>query len=411
MAIEDDDIRDREVWTSVSRHWYSKASDKAPTTGRLYHHLAILARPNALQQLFYYTKSLCVPIPFISARESIMTLFDPILNPNSSQQSRLMPIDAAFVRAHGILFSGKCHDDFDPAVEEFLQQLNNHIGRTTRRWMESGYYIGIATCCALVSYGKEDGAIFKIIRPQRTEDPVEISMAGAAEMTKTFVQALDLAQGTYEVVFRRSADPNILPYLHTILVFMDHLTAYPTAMAFLERTFPWKLVSLLLNSLLLSYRDYARMEHKDFPRPEKEQPRPLPEDFAMKGLLWVEKYYPMDWFTNEKIDDDEKYFEVASMTDERKERILWLGHRIAKPEKWLTYNADSHQFDVVPQYQKELESVSKEHDLDAEMLTLSEASETASQASTTATPKNLESLDDHKMDLDEDSPSKPIINQ
>ena len=22
MAIEDDDIRDREVWTSVARHWY-----------------------------------------------------------------------------------------------------------------------------------------------------------------------------------------------------------------------------------------------------------------------------------------------------------------------------------------------------------------------------------------------------
>ncbi|KAK3391244.1 hypothetical protein B0H63DRAFT_539917 [Podospora didyma] len=59
MAIEDNDIRNREIWTSTSRHWYSKASDKAPTTGRLYHHLAILARPNALQQLYYYTKSLC----------------------------------------------------------------------------------------------------------------------------------------------------------------------------------------------------------------------------------------------------------------------------------------------------------------------------------------------------------------
>lgn len=48
MAIEDDDIRDREVWTGVARHWYSIASDNSPTTGRLYHHLAILARPNAL---------------------------------------------------------------------------------------------------------------------------------------------------------------------------------------------------------------------------------------------------------------------------------------------------------------------------------------------------------------------------
>ncbi|KAK0701744.1 hypothetical protein B0T26DRAFT_795304 [Lasiosphaeria miniovina] len=72
MAIKDEDIRDREVWTSVSRYWYSKASDKAPTTGRLYHHLAILARPNALQQLYYYTKSLCVAVPFLSARESIL---------------------------------------------------------------------------------------------------------------------------------------------------------------------------------------------------------------------------------------------------------------------------------------------------------------------------------------------------
>ena len=61
MAIEDDDIRDREVWTGVARFWYSKAADKSPTVGRLYHHLAILARPNALQQLYYYTRSLsCV---------------------------------------------------------------------------------------------------------------------------------------------------------------------------------------------------------------------------------------------------------------------------------------------------------------------------------------------------------------
>lgn len=78
MAIEEEDIRDREIWTSVSRHWYTKASGKVPTTGRLYHHLAILARPNAVQQLFYYAKSLCVAIPFKSARDNILTLFDPI---------------------------------------------------------------------------------------------------------------------------------------------------------------------------------------------------------------------------------------------------------------------------------------------------------------------------------------------
>lgn len=102
MAIEDDDIRDREHWASVSRHWYSRASDKSPTTGRLYHHLGILARPNAVLQLFYYTKSLGVEIPFLSARESIMTLFDPVMSrkPNP-QQGRLSPTDLNFVKVHG----------------------------------------------------------------------------------------------------------------------------------------------------------------------------------------------------------------------------------------------------------------------------------------------------------------------
>ena len=65
MAIEDDASRDREVWSGVARFWYSKAADRTPKVGRLYHHLAILARPYTLQQLslFIYTRSLtCVTL-------------------------------------------------------------------------------------------------------------------------------------------------------------------------------------------------------------------------------------------------------------------------------------------------------------------------------------------------------------
>lgn len=136
MAIEDDDIRDRETWTGVSRYWYSKASDKSPTVGRLYHHLAILSRPNALQQLYYYNKSLCVPSPFPSARESIMTLFDPLLGTNSHQ--RLEPVDAAFVRVHGILFSGKSRDQLESSMGQFLDLLDGRIGSTHSNWLEAG---------------------------------------------------------------------------------------------------------------------------------------------------------------------------------------------------------------------------------------------------------------------------------
>ncbi|KAI0172886.1 hypothetical protein GGR52DRAFT_580520 [Hypoxylon sp. FL1284] len=412
MAIEDEDVRDREVWTSVSRHWYSKASDKAPTTGRLYHHLAILARPNPLQQLYYYTKSLCVPIPFGSARESIMTLFDPILDPNSTQSSRLAPIDVLFVKAHGILFSNKFSNKFEPTVESFRNMLGEHIGRTTRKWMESGYYIAIADCCGLLFYGHPDSVILKAIRPQQAEDSAEPSTdvgraLAESKPNKTEEGALKLFETTCDVVFRRLGDPNTLPYLHVVLVFIFHLSHYSGAMPFIEDRFPWKLVSLQLNALLLSCREHDRIQDEQFPRQEKElAPRPLPEDFAMKGLLWVDKYFPLDWFSNDKIDDDEKFFEVASMTDHRKERILWLGCCIAKSGKWLTYDEASHQFGVAEDYEKEIDYLSE----DAEIVNSSEDTVPTSRVTTLDSTGNV-SEDEDMMDIDQASTHRPIIRQ
>ncbi|EOA85900.1 uncharacterized protein SETTUDRAFT_111057, partial [Exserohilum turcica Et28A] len=48
MAIEQEDVRDCNTWAGIARSWYTKTADRNPTVGRLYHHLAILARPNAL---------------------------------------------------------------------------------------------------------------------------------------------------------------------------------------------------------------------------------------------------------------------------------------------------------------------------------------------------------------------------
>ncbi|KAK7937497.1 uncharacterized protein PG986_014365 [Apiospora aurea] len=385
MAIEDDDLRDREVWTSVSRRWYSKASDVVSGTGRLYHHLAILARPNALQQLFYYSKALSASEPFESAWESIMTLFDPLLG-SGSQRSRLLPIDFAFVEAQGIMFSGKRSDEYQTSVTEFLGNLDNHISRTTRNWMKSGYYIGISNCCALLCWGKESSSsIYETIRARRKsgsrkEDDEqyknrEIPDPNHPGNAKALEQARCLAEGTYNKVFSRFADPNILPYLHTILVFHRYLILFPSAMNLLETTFPWKLVSALLNSFLHSYHEYERIQSEEFPRPVKQSPRPLPEDFALRGLVWADKYFPPDWFSNNKIDDDEKYFEVASMTDERKERVLWLGISIARHGKWLLYDDKSHQYSVPSRFEQDINimSVNTEMDMVSE-LNLSRAS-------------------------------------
>jgi Est1 DNA/RNA binding domain len=140
MAIEDDDIRDREVWANVARHWYSKAADKTPAVGRLYHHLAILARPNVLQQLFYYCKSLGVTQSFSSARESILTLFDPIFAPENVSHKSL-PVDTGFIQLHGINFTHIDLEKFDEALYDFLDILDKHIGKPQSKWKVDCNYL------------------------------------------------------------------------------------------------------------------------------------------------------------------------------------------------------------------------------------------------------------------------------
>lgn len=51
MAIEEADLHDRKIWSGAARMWYNKASDKSPNVGRIQHHLAVLSRPNVVQQV------------------------------------------------------------------------------------------------------------------------------------------------------------------------------------------------------------------------------------------------------------------------------------------------------------------------------------------------------------------------
>lgn len=338
MAIEDDDIRDREVWTGVARHWYSKASDKAPTTGRLYHHLAILARPNALQQLFYYSKSLCVEIPFTSARESILTLFEPVLN-NTQGHYRLPIFETAFVKAHGLLFTGKNVEQFEPATKEFLGLLDNQIGRVTRKFMEQGYHIAVSNIVAMTGFASPDNLLMKAISGQ----PKDTVILSGSEDTSTtiFRHAEDLSNSTISIVLQRIGDPNVLTFIHVTLVFLKYVSAYPAAMRLIEANFPWELLATMLNTFMVPNNAVpAGIEDSTtFPLPERDDKRPFPEDYAMRGLLWAEGYFRDDWFDNKKIDEEEKYREVASMAEHRKQRILWLACTIAHRGHWLDYSA------------------------------------------------------------------------
>lgn len=105
MAIEEANLRDREVWFRVARMWYNKAADSSPNVGRIQHHLAVLARPNIVQQLFYYSKALVSVASFPNARNSVMLLFNPFLEDSEITSQRYPLLELALVRLRSALFT------------------------------------------------------------------------------------------------------------------------------------------------------------------------------------------------------------------------------------------------------------------------------------------------------------------
>lgn len=200
----------------------------------------------------------------------------------------------------------------------------------------------------------------KIIRqrPEQADVDMEESTTLKGGPDDKFAKARSFMVSVYEIAVRRWGDPNILPFLHTILAFMLHVSRYPSAMVHLEKEFPWKLTAVMLNHLYHSCKFDLRIDSEEFPGALKnDSPRPLPEDFALRGLIYTEDYYPISWFKDSKVEEDEKYFELASMTDQRKERLLWLGRRLAASSKWLTWENATRKFGVAEPYSNGAEDI------------------------------------------------------
>jgi hypothetical protein len=78
-AVEEDNLGICEDWAGVPSSWCSKAANRILDVGRLYHHLAILARPHHLQQLYFHSGALISQQLFLSTRNSIHVSFKPVL--------------------------------------------------------------------------------------------------------------------------------------------------------------------------------------------------------------------------------------------------------------------------------------------------------------------------------------------
>lgn len=388
MAIEDD-MRDREVWSGVARFWYGKGADKDPNQGRLYHHLAILARHSSLQQLSLYSKALTCVTPFESARSSIMTLFSPILSGKDSSYLRSMPFETMFIKVHGILFSGTALETYDASLSRLIDLLDRYISRLAAKFKEQGIFAAIANISALFEYGggvRQSGATksilqlcFKPLRDaenraideakaratQEAETPAEASPAnsllaskliqvGDVDLTLLAVESIKPVALNMDINMDIIAPPDIEASLQFIARALK--LAFNTFTICLQQIRD-KNVLPLIGVYFMFIWDLTRIEDvngvktlimKEAPwremcsflnslvKPETLTSRvrapnfPTPKEqngrpLPEDFLMRGQWYFPFHRFSGTMVDEEERAIEVASNVATRVERILWLG--------------------------------------------------------------------------------------
>jgi hypothetical protein len=384
IAIEDEDVRDRETWAGVARSWYTKAADKNPTVGRLYHRLALLARPNALRQMYYYSRSLTSVNPFQDARVSIPTLLDPILGRAGVPSTHALAIDTNFIKAHGLQFDGSSvtkdgqeqpTTKFLNAKAEFIGNLDNHIGRVTAKWKEQGVYIAVTNTAGWFGYGINDNLLRQaFLTPiykqaqESSQSAIEdkISSASPADQqnpTKplieendikdaleneegftasvTLLNAKSITNETFALVLRRIGDKNVLPHVHIMLAFLSSFASGKYVSTLIADA-PWAELVAFLNTLVKTEIQIQSQSQNQTPNinellasdvfpgdGEREDELPLPEDYLVRGLIWAHGYFPKKWFMREH-DEENWYLELASTVKSRIERVLRLAFGISQ---------------------------------------------------------------------------------
>jgi Est1 DNA/RNA binding domain len=352
MAIGDEDFRDRETWAGVARFWYSKAADRSPGTGRLYHHLAILARPNALQQLYLYCRSLTAVQPFQSARDSITTLFDSGIASSDVYPPRT---DTLYLKLHRILCLREDLGHFDALLLNFLTLLQSHITAPATTWQEEGSYVAISIIAALFDYGSPGSSLRRLVERgllqlrQRTQvQPVGAAVAssnlpsgsglepGFDPLSRVaFHRGFELLLATTRLVLRNSGAENALPFVNGVLTFaltlasVQPLSDQPTYASEVLDGLPWGALCLFAN-ILVKAADFSNAyENTAFPIRPKGDMVPLPEDRLIRGQIWAEAFFPTDWWEQGGVNNGYWMTTVDARSVQRSERVFWIMCRIA----------------------------------------------------------------------------------
>ncbi|KKK22502.1 hypothetical protein ARAM_000595 [Aspergillus rambellii] len=382
MAVEETDFREREVWAGVARYWYNKAADRNPDVGRIQHHLAVLARPDIVQQLFYYTKSLVNVHSFAGTRESIFLLFNPLLKGGPRTVHRLPEMVTAFVAAHGYMFTRDASDTFMGTCAEFLSFLEQYIGRTGPAFKMQGVYIVSCNFASVLEYGATNALLpteflqgpahpasmediyiashrhWTHVRELKTIEADFLASRDSKTLSQLIFYGSCLSFQTFSVILDQVGDTNIYPAFHVSLAFLWCLSRTSNSIKHVELVVPWKQVAAFLNTLIREFTDFTLIEGSEFPISDEE--KWLPEDFLVRGQIWSQNLYPSGFFNDAPTADDGRNTEPPSRDLSRMHRCLWLGVRLAMFNRWITYDASSRNFSATD-FASELDTLAQQH--------------------------------------------------
>ena len=147
---------------------------------------------------------------FASARESILAIFDHVLNTdNGYGQYRSPPFDTAFIKVHGLLFTGRDSEKFETSKGYHIA-ISKNIRYWTLRWKVISLEPSLNT---------------------HIEGTTATDESLAATSSK---YAQYLSKASLDIILHRLGDPNVLPFIHITLVIQKKaklngkLSGFPT---------------------------------------------------------------------------------------------------------------------------------------------------------------------------------------
>jgi hypothetical protein len=277
--------------------------------------------------------------------------------------SHAPPIDTNYIKAHALLFEKISLHDFEQVETEFTNILDSHI---------KGAYIAITNIASWFNYGADANAfrqvfLTELVEKAKTSPPAEeqLRTASPADLQDPpppsvpkqalhytvnalwfdphFSAAQRLTYKSFALVLGRIGDKNVLPHVHIMLTFLATLAASPYVAQLLANA-PWpKLVDFLNNLVKTESQIQNQSWTQNVPQPqyidklfatpifpirdERSDELPLPEDYLIRGSIWVHDHFPKTWF--KKVhDEEERYLELASTAKSRTERVLRLGYEL-----------------------------------------------------------------------------------